>query len=225
MKNYILECRYKDLLQYHGINVEEVLKKAQLPGDALNHRTPTMTEEGYYRFMTAIGDLSDDDALPIKLSCTNKIEAFSPPIFAAYCAKPAELSWTGIWELRMYYLAFAVSFFGLAVMWANWHREWHDVKAISDKTVWGTITVLFFMAFVPYITGLIASDITNSVGQILYGSAVMMFTFFNSLTYRSLASIKDNSDISHKLKARSNLLLINSAIMLVSVILSLTVLP
>ena len=37
--------------------------------------------------MTAIGELSDDDALLIKLSCTNKIEAFSPPIFAAYCSK------------------------------------------------------------------------------------------------------------------------------------------
>ena len=87
MQKYILDGRYKDLLQYHGINVEEVLKKAQLPGDALNHRTPTMSEEGYYRFMTAIEELSDDDALPIKLSCTNKIEAFSPPIFASYCAK------------------------------------------------------------------------------------------------------------------------------------------
>ena len=91
MNRYILDGRYKYLLQYHGINVEEVLKKAQLPGDALNHRTPTMTEEGYYRFMTAIGDLSDDDALPIKLSCTNKIEAFSPPIFASYCAKNGEM--------------------------------------------------------------------------------------------------------------------------------------
>ena len=91
MQKYILDGRYKDLLQYHGINVEEVLKKAQLPGDALNHRTPTMTEEGYYRFMTAIGELNDDDALPIKLSCTNKIEAFSPPIFASYCAKNGEM--------------------------------------------------------------------------------------------------------------------------------------
>ena len=37
--------------------------------------------------ITVSGELSDDDALPIKLSCTNKIEAFSPPIFASYCAK------------------------------------------------------------------------------------------------------------------------------------------
>ena len=87
MKNYILDGRYKDLLQYHGINVEEVLRKAQLPTDSLNHRIPTMTEENYYRFLAALGELSEDDYLPIKLSCTNKIEAFSPPIFAAYCSK------------------------------------------------------------------------------------------------------------------------------------------
>ena len=37
--------------------------------------------------MTALGELAEDDFLPIKLSCTNKIEAFSPPIFASYCAK------------------------------------------------------------------------------------------------------------------------------------------
>lgn len=87
MKNYILDGRYKDLLQWHGINVEEVLKKAQLPGDALSHRVPTMTEEGYYRFLQAINDLSHDETMPIKLATTDKIEAFSPPVFASYCAK------------------------------------------------------------------------------------------------------------------------------------------
>ena len=87
MSRYILDGRYKDLLQWHGIDVEAVLKKAELPGDALNHRVPTMTEAGYYRFMEAIDELRKDDELPIKLSCTNKIESFSPPIFASYCAK------------------------------------------------------------------------------------------------------------------------------------------
>lgn len=87
MKNYILDGRYKDLLQWHGIDVEAVLKKAQLPGDALNHRVPTMTEEGYCRFMQAIDDLSRDENTPIRLATTDKIEAFSPPVFASYCAK------------------------------------------------------------------------------------------------------------------------------------------
>ena len=91
MKNYILDGRYKDLLKWHGVSVEEVLKKAELPGDALNHRIPMMSEEGYYRFMKAIGDLYDTDELPIRLSCTNKIESFSPPIFASYCARNGEM--------------------------------------------------------------------------------------------------------------------------------------
>ena len=81
------------------------------------------------------------------------------------------------------------------------------------------------MAFVPYITGLVASDITNPVGQILYGTDVMLITLFNSLNYRSLAAIDENQEMRATLKARANLLFINTVIMLVSVILSLTVIP
>lgn len=121
--------------------------------------------------------------------------------------------------------AFAISFFSLAVMWADWHRELHDVKLISDKTVWSTISVLFFMAFMPYLTGLLSSDFSNRVGQILYGADLLLISLFNSLCYRSLAAIDENCKIRPKLIARANLLFINTAVMLLSVILSLSVLP
>ena len=139
--------------------------------------------------------------------------------------KPTELTWAGIWDLRTSFLSFAVSFFGLAIMWTDWHREWHDVKAISDKVIWSSIIVLFFMSFVPYATGLLASDFSNSVGQILYGSILTAITLFNSLSYRALASIDANKEIRDVLISRANLLFINTAIMLVSVVLSIAVLP
>lgn len=87
MDKFILDGRYGDLLKFHGINLDSVLKKAKLPGDTFAHKTPTLTEAEYYRFMEAIGTLSDGAATAIKLSTTNKIENFSPPIFAAYCSK------------------------------------------------------------------------------------------------------------------------------------------
>ena len=87
MDKFILDGRYGDLLKFHGINLESVLKKAKLPGDTFAHKTPTMTDVEYYRFMEAIGALSDGAPTAIKLSTTNKIENFSPPIFAAYCSK------------------------------------------------------------------------------------------------------------------------------------------
>lgn len=87
MDKFILDGRYADLLAYHGIRIEEALRKAQLPGDAFCHKPPVMKEEDYYRFMEAVGSLSDDPALPIKLAGTAKIEQFSPPIFASYCSR------------------------------------------------------------------------------------------------------------------------------------------
>jgi len=91
MNNFIVDGRYKDLLKYHGIDVGMVLKKANLPEDILNHNSITMKEEAYYRFMQAIGAVSKDLSMPIKLSTTVQIENFSPPIFASYCSRNGKI--------------------------------------------------------------------------------------------------------------------------------------
>ncbi|EGO5016472.1 helix-turn-helix domain-containing protein [Enterococcus faecalis] len=91
MNHFIVDGRYRELLKYHGIDVEMVLKKAGLPIDTLNHSTITMKEEEYYRFMRAIDVVSKDLSMPIKLATTAEIEKFSPPIFAAYCSKNGKI--------------------------------------------------------------------------------------------------------------------------------------
>lgn len=87
MNHFMIDGRYKDLLTYHGLDVGMVLKKARLPEDLLNHRNPVMKENEYYRFMEAIEQVSNNPEMPIKLSTTDQIESFSPPIFASYCSK------------------------------------------------------------------------------------------------------------------------------------------
>ena len=159
------------------------------------------------------------------LAFMDAILAIIMTILVLELPKPSALTWSGIWELRLSFLAFAVSFFSLAVMWADWHREWHDIKAISEKTVWSLLIVMFFMAFVPYSIGLLSSDFSNPVGQILYGIDIMFITLFNSVSYRSIASLEENAEYRPRLIKRANLLFIDTAIMLVSVILSLTVIP
>ena len=87
MNHYIVDGRYKDLLKYYGMDVGAVLKKAQLPEDILNHSTIVMKEEEYYRFFSAVDAVSGKKKLAVELANTNKIENFSPPIFASYCSK------------------------------------------------------------------------------------------------------------------------------------------
>ena len=89
-KNYfILDKKYSDLLEKLGLNTQEVLKKAQLPQDLFNRKSPVMTIDEYIRFMESIKELSKNDSLAIKMGTIENLETFSPPIFAAYCSKNA----------------------------------------------------------------------------------------------------------------------------------------
>ena len=89
-KNYfILDKKYSDLLEKLGLNTQEVLKKAQIPQDLFNRKSPVMTIEEYIRFMESIKELSKNDSLAIKMGTIENLETFSPPIFAAYCSKNA----------------------------------------------------------------------------------------------------------------------------------------
>ncbi len=72
-----------------GFSVEEVLKKAILPEDLFARQTPSLTASEYYRFMEAVDALSPDPETPIRLAASENIQAFSPPIFAAYCSRNA----------------------------------------------------------------------------------------------------------------------------------------
>lgn len=85
-KRFILDGRYDQLLAAHGIDVAEALRKARLPEDVFCHRNPTMTAEGYYAFMEAVGRLCPDGATALALATGEGIEQFSPPIFAAFCS-------------------------------------------------------------------------------------------------------------------------------------------
>ena len=87
MSRFIVDGRYEDILKLYGITVEEVLRKAELPLDVFRHKNPTMTEKQYFSFMETIGLFINDPEVPIKMASADRIETFSPPIFAAYCSK------------------------------------------------------------------------------------------------------------------------------------------
>lgn len=87
MNHFIVDGKYKDLLQQAGLDVTEILRRAGLPDDILNHKTIAMQEEQYYRFMQAIGESMPDDKAVIGLATSDQMEAFSSPIFAAWCSR------------------------------------------------------------------------------------------------------------------------------------------
>ena len=89
MKHFLIDKNYGTYLSGMGFSMDEVLKKAMLPEDLFARQTPGLTAEEYFRLMGAIDVLSPDEQTPIRLAASEGIEAFSPPIFAAYCSRNA----------------------------------------------------------------------------------------------------------------------------------------
>ena len=86
MNRFILDGQYKELFAAYGVDLGAVLKRARLPEDLLNHPKITLTEDVYYRFLAAVGQVAPDPELPIRLASGAQIQAFSAPIFAAWCS-------------------------------------------------------------------------------------------------------------------------------------------
>ena len=89
MRRFLLDKNYGKYLAAAGFALPEVLKKAQLPGDLFARQAPSLTAEEYYRFMQAVDALAPDEETPVRLAVSENIEAFSPPVFAAYCSRNA----------------------------------------------------------------------------------------------------------------------------------------
>ena len=89
MKHFLIDKNDGTHLSRMGFSMDEVLKKAMLPEDLFARQTPSLTAEEYFRFMGAVDTLSPEAQTPIRLAASEGIEAFSPPIFAAYCSRNA----------------------------------------------------------------------------------------------------------------------------------------
>lgn len=89
LKHFLIDKNYDAYLSKMGFSIDKVLKKAMLPEDLFAHQIPNLTVEEYFRLMQAIDALSPDSQTPIRLAISDGIEAFFPPIFAAYCSQNA----------------------------------------------------------------------------------------------------------------------------------------
>ena len=87
MNKFILDRRYKDLVESMGISIEESLRRSELSKDLFDNKVPSMTVEEYIRFMDTLKELAIDSSAPIKVAQIENVETISPPIFAALCSK------------------------------------------------------------------------------------------------------------------------------------------
>lgn len=91
MNRFTVDGRYAQLLSSVGLNLCEILIKSELPEDLLSRKNIKLTKNEYFRLMGSIDKLITDEKTMLEIATLKNIETFSPPIFAAFCSKNAQM--------------------------------------------------------------------------------------------------------------------------------------
>ena len=137
--------------------------------------------------------------------------------------KPETATLKALWNLRVDFFAYTLSFFWLGTMWVNLHYEWHKIKYITPAVVWANVVLLFFSSFFPYVTSFVTSYYNSSVAQGFYGIIVLAVTFCNTISGHLIGKANRNDEKSQEsLKIRMRWLSIDIIIKIMGLIISCT---
>ena len=140
--------------------------------------------------------------------------------------KPETATLKALWNLRVDFFAYTLSFFWLGTMWVNLHNEWHKIKYITPSIVWVNVVLLFFSSFFPYVTSFVTSYYNSSVAQGFYGVIVLAVTLCNMISGHLIGKAdKNNEELQESLKARMSWLKIDTIIKIIGLIVSFTLYP
>ncbi|WP_374124423.1 TMEM175 family protein [Leptotrichia hongkongensis] len=140
--------------------------------------------------------------------------------------KPETATLKALWNLRVDFFAYTLSFFWLGTMWVNLHNEWHKIKYITPSIVWVNVVLLFFSSFFPYVTSFVTSYYNSSVAQGFYGIIVLAVTFCNIISGHLIGKANRNDEKSQEsLKIRMRWLSIDIIIKIMGLIISCTFYP
>ena len=135
--------------------------------------------------------------------------------------KPETATLKALWNLRVNFFAYTISFFWLGTMWVNLHNEWHKIKYITPSIVWVNVVILFFSSFFPYVTSFVTSYYNSSVAQGFYGIIVLAVTFCNIISLYLIEKVnKLDKELQESLKIMIRWIKVDISIKIIGLIIS-----
>ena len=86
---FTIDLSWGPVLEGLGLGPRDVLRQAQLPGGLFEETRPTLPPEAFFRLFDVLARSVGGVAPGLKLGQLVGPEAFSPPLFAAYCSPDA----------------------------------------------------------------------------------------------------------------------------------------
>ena len=135
---------------------------------------------------------------------TTRFETFLDAIIAIIItvlvlkiAQPAEPTLSAIWNLRVFYVAYLISFLTLFNIWYNNHILFKKIDNIDNTVVWIYAVMTFFISLVPYFTIWVALHVDSIPAETMFG---LIFVLINILYIISIEAIYKSNPYNKELQ-------------------------
>src|SRR6266516_1657960 len=134
---------------------------------------------------------------------TNLDEAFSDGVFAIAIEQGIAKGYVTdqlLHELWPAYIAYAVSFLTIGIMWVNHHQVFRHFERVDRPLLLLNILLLMFVSFTPFPTRVVAQHAHNAddrqAAALLYGSTMTLtaICFFSVWMYGSRRLLRPDAD-------------------------------
>ena len=92
--------------------------------------------------------------------------------------QPETLSLSGLWGLRVMYLAYIISFIVIFSIWDHHRKLFNLIEEIDNQVIWMYSSLIFFITLVPYFTAWVAHEPFEALPELLFG---LLFLIINIL--------------------------------------------
>lgn len=111
-----------------------------------------------------------------------RVEAFTDGVIAIILTilvldikLPDQYSWHVLWDARMQFVTYIVSFFLVAMIWNQHHQMFAVVKQIDSRVMWANILMLFWLSLLPVASSWYGRDVMARPAGILFAVIVIAF--------------------------------------------------
>lgn len=76
----------------------------------------------------------------------------------------------GLWDMRLSFFAYALSFFWLGTMWVHQVQSWSKATKVNSNCLWWTLILLFCSSLIPFTTSFVADNPRSTTACICISS-------------------------------------------------------
>lgn len=141
---------------------------------------------------------------------TNRFETFFDAVIAIIITvlilkiqQPSEPTLSAIWNMRISYVAYMISFLTLFNIWHYNHILFQKIDYIDNKVVWIYGVMTFIISLFPYFTMWVAQNINSIAAETMFG---LLFVSTNFLYVLSIKAIHKSNPYNKYLQETDNIL-------------------